>query len=154
MSRCVPYSGCVGRSRDLSFRSFKGCWKGGFFFVYGGRCVWVEKKKKREIKREKMEGRSLLQFGGDRGKMTTHRVAFSLVESVCWTSLRPPWPPWPSTEFAAVRSDILEFGTASGSCCQREGCCSYAGNGFGDSLGYRCSKLIKKDSWYPICVYL
>lgn len=120
-----------------------------FFCLRGGDAFGGKEKE-----RDRMEGRSLLQFGVDRGKMTTHRAAFSLVDSVCRTSLRSPWPPWPLMEFAALRFGILGFGTGSGLCCQREGFCSYVGNDFGDGLGYRCSKLIKKDSWYPTCVYL
>lgn len=89
-----------------------------------------QREVKRDTERERMEGRSLLQFGVDRGKMTTHRAAFSFVDSVCRTSLRPPWPPWPLVEFAAVRSDILGFGTGSGLCCQGEGFCSYVGKCF------------------------
>jgi hypothetical protein len=95
--------------------------------------------------RERENGRSLLQFAADRGTMTSHLAAFSLVDSVCRTSLRSPWP-WP-LEFAAVRCDILGFGVGSGLCCPEGGgsFCSSVGRGFGDGLGYRCSKLIKKD---------
>lgn len=79
--------------------------RGGGFFLFTGEDALKNDKRGKKRERERMKGRSLLQFGADRGKMTTHLAVFSLVDSVCRASLRSlwsPWPSWPLMEFAVV----------------------------------------------------